>query len=152
MFRICDSLHPLCLQRSDLFPSVCSACPNRCTRSITSRTLALPPGETELRREILGLITKETPHGWRFDHRAGGFSDMAVALAMAVHLAERKTRRVPMSVHNPNSVNVRVSTGVREQRQALHVAFSDVVREIGGVYDGREVAHGLGPRGIERAA
>jgi hypothetical protein len=32
-------------------------------RSITSRTLALPAGETELRREILGLVTKESPYG-----------------------------------------------------------------------------------------
>jgi hypothetical protein len=81
-------------------------------RSITSRTLALPAGEIELRRELLGLITKETPNGWRFDHRSGGFSDQAVALAMAVHLAEQKSRRAPMSVFNPNAVRERIHSNV----------------------------------------
>ena len=43
-------------------------------RAITSRTLALPAGEIDLRRELLGLVTKESPNGWRFDHRSGGFA------------------------------------------------------------------------------
>jgi len=65
-------------------------------RSITSRTLALYPGETELRRELLGLVVKEGPRGWRMDHRSSGYSDRAVALAMAVALAEEHTRHAPM--------------------------------------------------------
>ena len=73
-------------------------------RAITSRTLALPAGEIDLRRELLGLVTKESPNGWRFDHRSGGFSDQAVALAMAVHLAEQRSRRSPMRAFVPRGV------------------------------------------------
>jgi phage terminase large subunit-like protein len=38
-------------------------------------------------QEILGLQVRETPEGWRFDHRAGGYSDRVVALAMALQAA-----------------------------------------------------------------
>lgn len=39
--------------------------------------------DAELEREVLGLQTVLTASGWRVDHRAGGYSDRAMALAMA---------------------------------------------------------------------
>jgi len=45
-----------------------------------------------LEQEILGLQVRETAEGWRFDHRAGGYSDRVVALAMALQAAV-KTRQ-----------------------------------------------------------
>jgi phage terminase large subunit-like protein len=42
-----------------------------------------------LEQEVLGLQVRETPEGWRFDHRAGGYSDRVVALAMALQAAVR---------------------------------------------------------------
>jgi hypothetical protein len=138
------------IEKFEFTPSSVQRLSESLYRSITSRTLALPAGETELRRELLGLVTKEGPHGWRFDHRAGGFSDQAVALAMAVHLAEQRTRRVPMAVLNPNSTGVRVPIRVAP-RLVPQIALSDVAREI-GVYDGVEAAQRLGLHGIERAA
>jgi hypothetical protein len=56
--------------------------------AITSGSLRVFPDE-ELEREVLGLIVRETAGGWRVDHRAGGFSDRAIALAMAVHGASQ---------------------------------------------------------------
>jgi phage terminase large subunit-like protein len=55
--------------------------------AITSARLRVYP-DPELEREILGLRVVETAGGWRFDHRAGGFSDRAVALAMALQLIQ----------------------------------------------------------------
>ena len=40
-----------------------------------------------LEAEVLGLVVRETAGGWRIDHRAGGYSDRAIALAMAVQEA-----------------------------------------------------------------
>jgi hypothetical protein len=62
--------------------------------AITSATLRVYP-DPELEREILGLRVVEGPGGWRFDHRRGGFSDRAVALGMAVMLAQERGRRTP---------------------------------------------------------
>ena len=45
-----------------------------------------------LEQEVLSLQVRETPEGWRFDHRAHGYSDRVVALAMALQAAV-KTRR-----------------------------------------------------------
>jgi len=39
--------------------------------------------DTELERELLALQMIQTTYGYRMDHRAGGFSDRAVALALA---------------------------------------------------------------------
>jgi len=50
--------------------------------AITSGALRVYP-DAELEREILGLRVVESAGGWRFDHRTGGYSDRAVALAMA---------------------------------------------------------------------
>jgi phage terminase large subunit-like protein len=55
--------------------------------AITSARLRVYP-DPELEREILGLRVVETAGGWRFDHRAGGYSDRAVALAMALQLIQ----------------------------------------------------------------
>lgn len=43
--------------------------------------------DPELEAEILGLRVVQTSGGWRVDHRSGGFSDRAMAIAMAVHAA-----------------------------------------------------------------
>jgi hypothetical protein len=77
--------------------------------AITSAALRVYP-DAELEREILGLRVIETSSGWRFDHRSGGYSDRAVALAMAVQFAQRKGEarggtslprgRVPDTVHD----------------------------------------------------
>jgi|SRR6188472_3186313 len=56
---------------------------------ITTTTLRVYP-DHELEREITGLRVVETPSGWRFDHRTGGYSDRAVALAMATMLAQER--------------------------------------------------------------
>jgi hypothetical protein len=47
--------------------------------------------DRELENEVLSLQVRETPEGWRFDHRRGGYSDRVVALAMALQAAV-KTR------------------------------------------------------------
>jgi hypothetical protein len=56
--------------------------------AITSAALRVFP-DAELEREILGLTVVESAAGWRFDHRAGSYSDRAVALAMALQAAQR---------------------------------------------------------------
>jgi phage terminase large subunit-like protein len=48
--------------------------------------------DRELEAEVLALQVRETPEGWRFDHRAGGFSDRVVALAMALQAALARRR------------------------------------------------------------
>ena len=48
----------------------------------------------QLEQEMLGLQVRETADGWRFDHRGGGYSDRAVALAMALSGAARTRRTV----------------------------------------------------------
>jgi hypothetical protein len=55
--------------------------------AITTKTLRVYP-DHELEREVTGPRVVETPSGWRFDHRTGGYSDRAVALAMAILLAQ----------------------------------------------------------------
>jgi hypothetical protein len=142
--------HGVAIEKFEFSPASVQRLSESLYRCITSRTLALPPGEHDLRQEILGLVTRETANGWRFDHRAGGFSDMAVALAMAVHLAERKSRRVPMAIINPNSTGTRVPLRV-QPRLSPQIVLSDLVREI-GEYDGIEAASSLGLRGIDRTA
>jgi hypothetical protein len=59
--------------------------------SITAATLRVYP-DADLEAEILGLRTVQTANGWRFDHGSRGFSDRAVALAMAVQLARKQPR------------------------------------------------------------
>jgi hypothetical protein len=78
--------------------------------AITAATLRVFP-DAELEREILGLRVVESGSGWRFDHRAGGYSDRAVALAMAVQLAqERGEHRPRMRTYNPNKTGWRIPT------------------------------------------
>jgi hypothetical protein len=57
--------------------------------AITTTTLRVYP-DHELEREVTGLRVVETASGWRFDHRTGGYSDRAVALAMAILLAQER--------------------------------------------------------------
>jgi hypothetical protein len=63
--------------------------------AVTSQVLRVF-ADVELEREVLGLRVVQTGSGWRFDHRAGRFSDRAVALAMAIQLAQERGRgRLP---------------------------------------------------------
>lgn len=59
-------------------------------RAITTAQLRVFP-DSDLEQEVLSLVVRETAGGWRIDHKSGGFSDRAVALALAVQdvLAER---------------------------------------------------------------
>jgi len=38
----------------------------------------------ELESEIVGLMVVQTPSGWKVDHKAGGYSDRAIAIGMAL--------------------------------------------------------------------
>lgn len=67
--------------------------------AISSAALRVYP-DPELEREILGLRVVESSSGWRFDHRTGGYSDRAVALAMAVQLGQGAPSRI-ISSHVP---------------------------------------------------
>jgi phage terminase large subunit-like protein len=49
-----------------------------------------------LESEILGLVVVQTPSGWKVDHRAGGYSDRAIAIGMALTKAV-KYRKKPGS-------------------------------------------------------
>jgi hypothetical protein len=55
-------------------------------QSISAARLRTYP-DAELEREVTSLLVVEREGGWRMDHRAGGYSDRAVALAMALHAA-----------------------------------------------------------------
>jgi hypothetical protein len=79
--------------------------------AITSGSLRVFPDE-ELEREILGLIVRETAGGWRVDHRAGGYSDRVMALAMAVHGASQ-TAGLPAGV--PSIHPLPVTAGLDRQ-------------------------------------
>jgi hypothetical protein len=68
--------------------------------AITSATLRVYP-DADLEREILGLRVVEGASGWRFDHRAGGYSDRAVALSMAVQAAQKSGANRPMRIGIP---------------------------------------------------
>jgi phage terminase large subunit-like protein len=69
--------------------------------AVTSATLRVF-ADQELEREILGLRVIETSSGWRFDHRAGGYSDRAVALSMALTLAiSKRDAPIPMRTFVP---------------------------------------------------
>jgi hypothetical protein len=68
--------------------------------SITGATLRVYP-DAELEEEILGLRVVQTANGWRFDHRASGYSDRAVALAIALQAARRAGSGRRMRVSAP---------------------------------------------------
>jgi phage terminase large subunit-like protein len=59
--------------------------------ALTGRGIRLYP-DAGLRDEILNLQTKSSSSGWRVDHTSGGFSDRAMALAMALQQAMDKPR------------------------------------------------------------
>jgi phage terminase large subunit-like protein len=68
--------------------------------AISTGTLRVYP-DRDLEREVLALRVVETAGGWRFDHRAGGYSDRAVALAMAVQLAQADGQRIRLRSYVP---------------------------------------------------
>jgi hypothetical protein len=69
------------------------------------------PDEDELRRELLGLIVRETTHGYRYENPPGGHDDRVTALNLALHLAQRKwlaARRPVVSAAGLAAVNARL--------------------------------------------
>ncbi len=54
-----------------------------------------------LEEEILGLRVVQSAGGWRVDHRSGGFSDRAMAIAMAIEAAGSGASRAPTSHSSP---------------------------------------------------
>ena len=46
-----------------------------------------------LENEVLGLVVVQTPSGWKVDHRAGGYSDRAIAIGMALTEAVKHRQR-----------------------------------------------------------
>jgi terminase large subunit-like protein len=59
---------------------------------IKAKQLKLFP-DPELERELLRLEAKQTSYGWRLDHRAGGYSDRAIAVAIAALAAVENIQR-----------------------------------------------------------
>jgi len=58
------------------------------------------PDDAELRRELLGLVVKETSRGFRFENPPGGHDDRVVALCLALVAAEKargRTSRASLS-------------------------------------------------------
>ncbi len=53
--------------------------------------------DAALEEEILGLRVIQSSGGWRVDHRSGGFSDRAMAVAMAIEAAGSGASRAPFS-------------------------------------------------------
>ncbi len=53
--------------------------------------------DAALEEEILGLRVVQSAGGWRVDHRSGGFSDRAMAIAMAIEAAGSGASRPPHS-------------------------------------------------------
>jgi hypothetical protein len=47
------------------------------------------PDDSDLRQELLGLVVKETQYGFRFEDPPNGHDDRVVALALALHGADR---------------------------------------------------------------
>jgi hypothetical protein len=103
--------------------------------AITSGALRVYP-DAELEREILGLRVVETTSGWRFDHRAGGYSDRAVALAMALLLSrERGTSSGRMRVSRPRgSVDGR-GGGIAQVAERIGATVSNVQRTKSGGWE-----------------
>jgi hypothetical protein len=67
---------------------------------ITAATLRVYP-DAALEREVLGLRVVQRTGGWRVDHQVGGYSDRAMALALAAMHApiggpRRKARAVSL--------------------------------------------------------
>ena len=93
--------------------------------AITTTTLRVYP-DHELEREVTGLRVVDTPSGWRFDHRTGGYSDRAVALAMAILLAQERRHKgflnttasvVPRARSRSSSVRSGISGESRARRR-----------------------------------
>jgi len=72
--------------------------------------------DRELEQEILGLQVVQTASGWRIDHRAGGFSDRAVALGMALTEAVkyRRSGRLP-PLREPDGTTRAISAGIESK-------------------------------------
>jgi hypothetical protein len=70
--------------------------------------------DRELEHEILSLQTRETPAGWRFDHRRGGYSDRVVALSMALQTAV-KTRMANQPMRLPTAWKARARADAQRE-------------------------------------
>ena len=75
--------------------------------------------DEELEQEMLGLQVRETADGWRFDHRGGGYSDRAVAVAMALSAALKTRVRAPARTTSAFAVTRRR----QERRRRLPEGF-----------------------------
>jgi hypothetical protein len=75
-------------------------------------TLRLYP-DAELERELLRLEIRETTYGWRLDHRSGGHSDRAMALAMAA-LAVRE------NLESAGTQAIAYAKGLLQELEAQH--------------------------------
>jgi hypothetical protein len=78
--------------------------------------------DRELENEVLSLQTRETPEGWRFDHRRGGYSDRVVALAMALQAAV-KTRTATQPLRLSTGWKARVREDARREVVARGLTF-----------------------------
>ena len=66
---------------------------------ITSATLRVF-ADPELEREVLGLQVVQRAGGWRVDHQESGYSDRAIALALAAHNVRPEVPRTPTRIYD----------------------------------------------------
>ncbi len=103
--------------------------------------------DAALEEEILGLRVVQSSGGWRVDHRSGGFSDRAMALAMAIESAGAGPSRPP---HSHSGLPF---TGSREEhtlRERLAARYDKAGHFIGSKHldapqPGARGRSGLGP-------
>jgi hypothetical protein len=109
--------------------------------AFTATALRLPP-DAELRREILGMRIVETGSGWRMDHRAGGYSDRAVALAMAIQAAQAWRGQQPGRRYI-SVARGRIGAPVRRSGTGSRDPLADTLRAVGVQTDQQGDALGL---------
>jgi hypothetical protein len=83
-------------------------------QSISGARLRTYP-DSELEREVCGLRVVEREGGWKMDHRAGGYSDRAVALAMALHAAGESAGSGQSRAY-PITARIPMPRGMEQQR------------------------------------
>jgi hypothetical protein len=88
-------------------------------------TLVTPSGRETLTDELLGLVLKITPYGYRFDHESDFHDDRACALGMAALKAAQRpastwTRPEPLRDPKETDPTQRVLRGVRRDDDPAH--------------------------------
>ena len=71
--------------------------------AISNQTLRVFP-DPLLESEILSLRVVQTAGGWKVDHQSGGYSDRAIALALAILPAVEKMRKPELSRLTPDAL------------------------------------------------